>query len=489
MPPQFEKWLRNPMHKLRLTIAIGATICLAGSTKGQDTTQELKPVPIHKAALIFPDLQKPGDTAVIELRDLGARRAESKRRKRLLPGTAGPAAKVAFVPPGKRALKPTIDDVNLSPAALNDYTILCLKDALVDRLKSRCSVSVVPDAQLAVAIKELRLHKDTMSAEDAEKLCTKLDCDAVVVAERPIITVQDGALREMNIRTELRLAALRTDAGQFVPTGKNKPKQQKTKPQRLHGPGSFMLSSGQTATRAFLKPGYSTDPAELAQLAAGDLAAQAIHTLTSGDSFPLGTPGVKVAVAPVPAPADADMFVADGTRRFTETQAIPMLSTAVSDYFRPDLQPLMHTDVVPPADVEAVLKKHGLSVLTLWKTAHDPNPDTARRIGKELKVQYLLVSRVTDIQATAYPPRPAVAGRLADEPCREAHSEAVGALIRVEDGAILWSGRGEAIVTSREVVKSDAVAKANRQTCQMAEKFALIDLKRRFWEFRQLYLQ
>jgi hypothetical protein len=485
------------IRALKTTILLAASVALWPNGNGaaahtQDPSAAaagtMTPAPVHKAVVIYPPLLNPGDIAISELRAVGAQKRESIRRKRSLPGTAARGPVTSFIAPGTKVKKATGGDGDeLTPTQLTDYLLLCMKDAVTERLKSRCSVTVASDESVLKAAAQLKLNTGALSAEDAEKLCAALDCDAVIIVERPTVQMHDGVQRELVARNDIRLAALRSQSGKFIPTGKNRSRAVK-QPRKGAEAGTFSVASSLSTTRAFLKPGYSQEPAELVQLAAGDLASQAIHTLTSGETYPLNAANIRVALAPVPAPPDADMFVADGTRRFTETQAIPMLSTNATEYFRPEIVPLFKSDIVDPLHTEAALKKLGFTVGALWSNPHEPDNHAATTLGRSLNVQYILLARVTDVQGTAFPQHPAE-NKLSDEPCREAHAEAVGALIRVQDGAILWSGRGEATVTSREVVKADAIAAANRQACQMAEKFALIDLKRKFAQYRSEYLQ
>ena len=488
MPRNFPR--NNLKTVFRILVGTAGCSFATLSSVAQDSTQEPRvPVtPVHRAVVIFPPLLKPGDSAVAELRELGALKRENLRRKRSLPGTVSKDPVTIFTAPGNRKKTGTraeADDLN--EAQLNDYLVLCLKDALSERLKTRCNVSLPASDAVNKGMAELKIRQGNITDSEAEKLCSSLDCDAVIVVERPLIIRQDGTQRELLVRNDVRLAALRSTSGKFIPTGKSKPKG--GRPVRKNRePGTFTVAVSAVATRAFLKPGFSQEPAEMVQTAAGDLASQVIHTLTSGETYPLNAPRTRLALSSVPAPPDADMLIADGTRRFTETQAVPMLTTNCTDYFHPEWSPLLKTDITLPAQMDSALKQRGLTALSLWKDSHVPDTRAVQSIGKAMNVQFVLISRVSDVQATAYPQHPAE-GRLSDEPCREAHAEAVGALIRVQDGEIVWSGRGDATITSREVVKPEAAASANRQACQMAEKFALIDLKRQFSQYRSGFLQ
>ncbi len=263
----------------------------------------------------------------------------------------------------------------------------------------------------------------------------------------------------------------------------------------------FTVAGAGVANRSFMRTGYSANYPALAGQAALQAAALAMHTLSTGEEAPLMSAGTRIAIAPAYGLDRADMLVFSRSGRHTEIGAVRPLPTNLADVFTPELLPIMANDVIDPGSAAAVAMRLGsLSSSALWRDNSNPNVEAARNLGGRLKVQYLLLARVIDVEVAASPSSDggnsvATIQRDPSQPSearpweREAHAEACGALIRVQDGAVIWTDRGDTTITSREKVPPASRAAANRNIAMDAEKFALVDLKRHFALFRSQFEQ
>jgi hypothetical protein len=82
--------------------------------------------------------------------------------------------------------------------------------------------------------------------------------------------------------------------------------------------------------------------------------------------------------------------------------------------------------------------------------------------------------------------RPNVSGDAYADAQESATAEAIGALVRVSDGAVLWSARTTATMTGSTRANETAPA-ARRRVALDAVRFSLVQLERRFRQYRHRF--
>lgn len=468
------------------------------------TTDPDPNVPIHRVALVTSVVKGLSDPVVISVYSKTlAERNEKKRKfslpKPKLPGTDTPVP--TFVLPGHTPQKAVVDPAEtMTPEQLVALSELYLIDGMKDRLTNRYGITVIDMKEVASAMMGLRLSREQIdTSEGAQRLCTRLECDAVIALSAPELTTRQALTRDLVLRTDVHLAALRDPKGGFVASHKQRTRTSSQPTPRTKTPADFTVAGAAVAGRAFLQAGYSSTYPTLARQAALQVAALSLHTLASGELAPLMNRGVRLAVAPTIAPDVADSLVFSAQGRHTELHSVTRLPTDASSYFRPDLLPVLKGEIVDSASTASALRHMGIVTSSLWHDEHSPNLAAVGKLGISLGVQYVLVARVTDVQLAVAPHASnndqaggadqQIASQANRAWEREAHAEASGALIRVRDGQLIWTDRGDTTITSREKLSPELLKDGERRIVLQAEKFALIDLKRRFFEFRSQFEQ
>ena len=308
------------------------------------------PIPIHRVILLLDPVRALSDPLVLSLHTKTlAQRDEHKRKHSFphpkLPGDTNVAP--IFALPGKPANKSVVDAAeSINVEQLTALADLYLTDAIKDRLVSRYRITVLDFKEVNNAIRQLGLSRDqTENPEGAQKLCTRLEGDAVVVIGAPVLTMREGPTRDLVLRAEVRIAALRDPNGGFMLARKPHPLSGSegsthTKPQV-----DFTVAGAAIGYRAFLRSGYSSDYAALSEQAAAQAAAIALHTLSTGEQAPLLGVGERVAIAPAFGPDRADALIFSSSGRHTVINAIKQLPTDVSSLFRPDLLPVLTNEI------------------------------------------------------------------------------------------------------------------------------------------------
>jgi hypothetical protein len=277
-------------------------------------------------------------------------------------------------------------------------------------------------------------------------------------------------------------------------------------------PSTFEVAGVASCGNRLLRSTYTATRADLVRTAVRQAAAEAVHVLQTGELPPLAREADRIAIAPVVSPTEADklFFMPQGRR--TVTAAVRDLPSDLSSGFSPDLLPILPPSIVTARAVAERLAQLGVAPERLWSPGDRPNSLRAQALGRQLRVGYVLLARVTGVQLDTGPaeivaaPEPAdptearvvstwdetAAPRPAPPPAPSgptvetgARAEVVGALVRVADGAVLWNGRTSATMT----VRSDSVTAmrrppTDRSLARDAIHFALIDLQRLLAAYR-----
>ena len=172
---------------------------------------------------------------------------------------------------------------------------------------------------------------------------------------------------------------------------------------------------------------------------------------------------------------DALLFTPEG--RHVAAAAVRDLPTDLSGQFEPDIAPLDGKEVIPVERSRAMLKQEGITVEALWR---QDQPEAARvqTLGQRLQVSYVLMAHITAVELQTGTPD---AGQ--EFATREARAEAVGALVRIADGVVLWQDHATATMTLHPAGDRKA-ASVDKQAVEQAEHFALMELQRHFRAYR-----
>jgi len=464
-----------------------------------DLTSTNGEIPVHRVVLLEDDTEHASDALVRQIYKQSVDARTQRKRRTSLPtlpqnSAATPRTPTTFAVPGKsQKVKPEATAHDMSQPQFSALSGLLLRDTIVDRLEKRYRISVVRGADVDSALKGLHVKSaKQIEIDQAQALCQKFDVDAVIIVDSPVVTETKGITDDFIVRVRVRLAALRDPHGGFVSynvRGKTQKSSKTHAPTTLKAGFEFTVAGAAQSYRALLKSGYSTDPDVLIQNASQATAELALHALATGKQPPMMEPNTHVAIAPVLAPDTADSLIFSATGRRTESDFVRGLPVEDSEYFHPDLLPVISSEVISSQRVVAALRASKHNMAALWNDAHTPNINAVCQLGSSLHVEYVLLARITDIEAAVAPPTEAATGTTPASPAasdswlRKAHAEAVGALVQVSSGTIVWTDRGETTVTSRERVTAESEIGARKQICLQAEKFALIDLKRQLSHF------
>ena len=411
------------------------------------------------------------------------------------PGSGAPAAgKTDVVPPEQRA-----------PLAQ-----ALLADALVDRLQDRLGLVVAGDTETAQALQALHLTPEqAMQPDNARRLCARLNCQAVLLPRVTACAIHEGVTRDVSVFADVRLAGT-------VGFGSNpaKPSNSAGGDETRKGQRSpFSVHAGREITSPDAVPALAGWPAQIStagtaiadrvlfhkqyQKSQGDLirdaSLQAItllaHALRVGEQAPFMHPSDRVAVTPVLIPASADELIFTAAGRRVVPAPLADNHTDISALFLPDLLPVASERIVGEEEVRAALAAQGLRESGLWADEDHPASARVQSLGRKLRAQYMLLTRVTDVELSASEVGGTIAAvnTLAVEQGRSARVEASGALMRVEDGALLWRDRVTATMTASPRTAAAPKSQSNQALTHDAIHFALVELQRRLRRYRSTF--
>ena len=402
------------------------------------------PTPIRRLVILAPS--SPFETSVET-----AYRETKIRRKR------PPKPK-----PGQKKTPP-LPPLVLSEAQWNALAERFYLDALRTRLKTHLKVSVVSEVELLQKRNELRLSPRDLELsrpETVRRLATSLKADAVLFPRSVQIGRNGSSLRVVTLKTEF---------------GVSRPSEAASGRETR-----FSLVGSATSERSFVTGNSGKTDVTLTLEAARSAAEQTVHTLATGELFPLAIPGVRVALAPTVAVKTADRLRFSPQGRKTELDAVQDLPTDLTALFTPSLLPVMRDRTKSPEWVRRTLRVKGWLPADLWETQDKISAVRVQEIGRILGVDYVLLARVTQAEVDGDANTPSPEGILF-----EGRAEAVGVFVRVSDGVVLWTDR---VSTSLSVRSPDAGGRVKipteRKAVQEAERFALLQLVRRFGEYR-----
>jgi len=358
-------------------------------------------------------------------------------------------------------------------------------DTFLSRLSGRMNLQIVPQSETLEAMKALDLSSaGPREAESVDGLCRRLQCDAIIMPKVSRLRTQEAGMRMVSVWINVQM--LRPAASGVL-----------TSPSA--GASRFMANfpaaGGAVSERVPFQDRFTKEWPQLASEAAKQAAGVAAHTLATGVAAPFVREGERVALVPVVSPTQADALIFHTGGRTVDPASLRNLPADVSQFFHPYLVPLFPESIVSSKEAGLALAAHKSRVEALWTRTEAPDSAQVMSLGKRLNVQYVLLARVWDIEtavnATVPAPGelPGSVGASAQDPAvaqesstDTASAEAIGALVRVSDGAVLWRDRTTA--TTAERVDMQDPGTSRKRLALDAVRFSLLQLERRFRQYR-----
>src|SRR5581483_205722 len=299
-----------------------------------------------------------------------AARAAQRQKTRRRPLIMKPKEAEARQNGNKPADKSTQNRQKETEAETANVSVAQLRPFAAALLHRDLRLAVAPETELRAALVALRVKpEEAFGPEAARRLCLRLRCDRLLVANVTDAALREGATRDVTLRAEVRVpgglgmdeTAARTQPGNAAGTTL---------------PVAFSVSSAASTGHRLFSQRYRQTRLQLAAEAARQAAALAVHTLRTGEIAPFMQPEARVAVLPVPGPAQSDrlLFTPQGRR----AQAIPAPEwvARMALTFAPDLRPVAPQNVLGPETTRRALAEMRLLPAALWR--EEGLPDTAR---------------------------------------------------------------------------------------------------------------
>jgi hypothetical protein len=366
-------------------------------------------------------------------------------------------------------------------------------------------MQIVPENEVENALKETGLTLETVNtAANAEQLSARLHCDAIIVPRLLRLRLREGETRDLAFWASLRVYRLnrveadgtRNSSGTDAGTKTTKASIVTT---------DYPISGAASSERAPFQSRYLKDWTQLVQEAGKQAAGIASQTFLTGNIAPFARQSDIVALIPVESPAQADALIFKSAGRRVIPNALTHLPSDVSARFHPPLLPLFDDAVLKSDSVKHALSGLRLAPDSLWSKAEMPDTAKARLLGLQLKADYILMARIGDLEIAQEMGRPrgsapsnlnvnaeardpGAGSRTLSGQQVSASAEAIGAFVRVSDGALLWHERTTATSTiALPAGTPEGDSPAARRAATDAIQFALLQLERRFRQFRSRY--
>jgi hypothetical protein len=466
---------------------------------------------IRRVALIFP----PQSTEPRVLEAVNHERAmRSKHRRRLplfipgLPKASGRSPAKGQKGAAGQSKGPESEPEeapDLSPEQLHAVGDILFAEALVEKLQTNLNLQMVLDTDVETALTDLHLSRSAInSPANAEKLNARLNCDAIIVPEALRLRMREGESRDLALWTGIRVYRSMQLESHTVndASGIQKEIGRKT----AMPPAEYPSAGAASSDRAPFQSHYLKAWPQLVQEAGNQAASIAVRTFATGIVAPLTRQGEKVALTPVVAPIQADALIFKAAGRMVMPNALKHLPSDVSSRFHPNLLPLFDNDLIHPEAVKRTLRALHITPDALWTKEELPNIPKARLLGSRTKADYLLMARIGDLELAqemgapggtessrqeepeAQMKRASISAQGRPSERMTARAEAIGAFVRVSDGAVLWHERTTATSASfTSSANPEGDSPAARRAVSDAVHFALLQLERRFRQYRSRY--
>ncbi len=452
-----------------LFLIIGVTLRAEPSQTQGDGTPNPRQTSESRMAVVTPALFEVAPKQVTEWLE------NFQKEKRRKPTDKEPNRKQKFdrLQQGKR--EPIDREPPSSDAFLLQFAYRIFPRVLESRLKVNRSGSIVSTDLLLAAIHRLKLTREQCFTVKGAKLISKeLGFAQILLVNNAKYTIKDGTDRVLTFRAELReLSFDGMEQGEAHFTEGFSP---------LCGVG--------IAGRSVLSGVFNRSPLALLTNAVAQSANRLEHTLRVGEVMPLLEPETKIALFPILAPTTADRLLFSTEGRILRPKSLQGLPADVSLLFHPNLLPLTSASTLNAGVVQRRLNSANMALENLWNQAGGLPIKVVQEIGKGLKVDYMLLARITHLEVAGSLPKDTNAipvalqqGEAAKEIVFQVNAEARGLLVRVKDGAVLWQDNGE----SRFALHADQIRTTRRLTerdmVQSTTRFALLRLEQSLFRY------
>lgn len=402
-----------------------------------------------------------------------------------LPANPGAAAGLDAAASTGRAVQTASTSPVTVPMPLADAAVAEFRAAFLRRLRERIGAATVPDSDIARALRAAALPgRGARTQDTAGEICRRLDCDAAFACslDRSSVSYAPHAA----VRLWFQVEMLYTH-GELLPARRGR------RGRRLSAPPLFYTAGWASADEGLLADRTRSVDGAMVRRAARLAASSATHMVETGQADPLTVPGVRVAISLLEAPARISgmRFGQGGRKIFTCAEAL-----------EPKDREFRYVPYLLPLRAAAVIRlqpdgQRNSSDRRLETSGYSRSEITSVcALGRRLGVDYVLASQVVDVQAESGPPEAAivrslpagadgmkVAGGVHTE--ISAQADARGALIRVRDGRVLWSDLCSASLRRA----GDRGAPGLPAVAGEAAHFALVDLQRKFADYRRSFLK
>ncbi len=420
-----------------------------------------------------------------------ARAAQGRKRSLFGLGESGTAPEDNPPPKSSRAGKIPQKNRQESAEAIANVPLGTLRataailfaEALAARLHSDLNLTITAEDALQSALAALKLEPtEAATPEGARRLCAHLDCQALL-----IIRLDDLSVRERTTRDVTLWADIRVPGGVFRDKAT-----QRSESAGAALPQAFMVGSTASSDHRLFSERYVQTRLALAADAARQAAGLALHTLRTGEIGPFMQPGTRVALPPTPGPRRIDKLVFTAKGRYAAPMMMPDFGSALT--FLPDLQPVAPQDILGPETIRRALSAMHAPLSPLWRDEDRPDIARAQALGRRFGADYVLLAWVPSLEMSEGPldsTEPVLNQGKSVSPTRaalierQALVEAVGALVRVRDGALLWHDRATATMSARSLLNGRPIRlRTEAEVARDAARFALLQLQREFERYR-----
>lgn len=445
-----------------LMLPLGGDAAPPPDVGGMGAPRTLPAGKVRRAAVLF--LGLPGsasDGSTVRRADI-RRIMDGKRRRRS--GRRRPAPAIPRETPVSPASGTDSSLETASPQSIRSIVGEMLQEAVAEQLFDTLGITVVPDAEVKAALVALGISpEEAHRPEGARALCARLECDASLTLQLLDFSLQESSLREVGVWGKVTVDALRWyEAPREPPSG------------APSGPDSRALpfAGGSSAERTHTH--YRKPRARLIREALFQAARMAVHVLRTGEIPPFVRRNERVAVLPTQSPETADALIFAAQGRQIVPHAVEGLPADASRLFAPNLRPLTGDAILQPAAC-----RRAAAEAALWPEEAQLDTRVAREIGLRLGVDYILSARIIDLELAEEP----------DQNVRDARAEAMGVLVRVSDGAVLWQDRVTAAANGHIRPTSAVADSSRRDLAHSALRFVLMQLRRSLHAYRARFEQ
>lgn len=461
-------------------VVISQIISPISRDTSESKTQAISPGIIRRAALILPAVTK--DPLVLKLIDEERRLHPAKRRKVSL---------FSIKPREDRTQRPTsskrIQNINRSEKndqeptheQLQEAVSILFNDSIAKRLHDRLNITIVPTGEIEEMLRKNHFAiTDIAKPEVVSQIGSQLNCDIAIIPKLDKFVYSERADRELIIWSRIQVIDLRIKAN--IET--TQAKENGNKKGKLLLSNTIEAAGSSRCGRAAFQNRYVKTWIRLGAEAVEHAASQSVHTLQTGDSDPFENRKIRIGILPVYSPTECDMLLFTKSNRKVIASGIHDLPSDISDRFMPDVFPILSENIQGTSASLAIMKEMKLNPKQLWISDEHPDMTNIKKIADRMRVDFILLARISDLEVQT-----GQAGSVASEQEIEARAEAIADLISVKDVKVIWKDRATATMMHKS--KSGIGSQLDHKTITDAERFALLQLQRRFQTYRMHFEQ